>query len=193
MGHRHHRAPDPRGQGLLRRRARRLLAGGWSAGRSTRRQTAALVTNALGMAIEQRDPTGPSSTRTRAPSSRPGRSHRRALDSGLMPSMGSVGDCFDNAVIESFWSRMQVELLDRALADPGRARQRDLRVPRDLPQPPAPPLGAWHANTDRVRSNSSTPPRQPRESSQRDSTKPRAPQSLHQTRGDSARRLRIAR
>jgi transposase InsO family protein len=27
--------------------------------------------------------------------------------------MGSVGDCFDNAVIESFWSRMQVELLDR--------------------------------------------------------------------------------
>jgi len=27
--------------------------------------------------------------------------------------MGSVGDCFDNAMIESFWSRMQVELLDR--------------------------------------------------------------------------------
>jgi putative transposase len=38
---------------------------------------------------------------------------RRALDSGLVPSMGSVGDCYDNAVIESFWSRMQVELLDR--------------------------------------------------------------------------------
>jgi transposase InsO family protein len=38
---------------------------------------------------------------------------RRAVDSGLLPSMGSVGDCFDNAMIESFWSRMQVELLDR--------------------------------------------------------------------------------
>ncbi len=38
---------------------------------------------------------------------------RRAIDSGLLPSMGSVGDCYDNAVIESFWSRMQVELLDR--------------------------------------------------------------------------------
>jgi len=38
---------------------------------------------------------------------------RRAIDSGLLPSMGSVGDCFDNAVIESFWSRMQVELLNR--------------------------------------------------------------------------------
>jgi putative transposase len=38
---------------------------------------------------------------------------RRAVDSGLLPSMGSVGDCFDDAVVESFWSRMQVELLDR--------------------------------------------------------------------------------
>ena len=37
---------------------------------------------------------------------------RRALDSGLVPSMGSVGDCYDNGMIESFWSRMQVELLD---------------------------------------------------------------------------------
>jgi transposase InsO family protein len=27
--------------------------------------------------------------------------------------MGSVGDCYDNAMIEAFWSRMQVELLDR--------------------------------------------------------------------------------
>ena len=26
--------------------------------------------------------------------------------------MGSVGDCYDNTMIESFWSRMQVELLD---------------------------------------------------------------------------------
>jgi putative transposase len=30
-----------------------------------------------------------------------------------VPSMGSVGDCDDNAMIEAFWSRMQVELLDR--------------------------------------------------------------------------------
>jgi putative transposase len=27
--------------------------------------------------------------------------------------MGTVGDAFDNAVIESFWARMQSELLDR--------------------------------------------------------------------------------
>ena len=30
-----------------------------------------------------------------------------------MPSFGSVGDAFDNAMMESFWSTMQIELLDR--------------------------------------------------------------------------------
>ena len=37
----------------------------------------------------------------------------RAKQSGLLPSMGSIGDAFDNAVIESFWGRMQTELLNR--------------------------------------------------------------------------------
>ena len=32
---------------------------------------------------------------------------------GLLPSMGSIGDCYDNAMIESFWGRMQTELLNR--------------------------------------------------------------------------------
>jgi transposase InsO family protein len=27
--------------------------------------------------------------------------------------MGTVGDCYDNAPMESFWSSMQIELLDR--------------------------------------------------------------------------------
>jgi len=27
--------------------------------------------------------------------------------------MGAVGSCYDNAIIESFWGRMQVELLNR--------------------------------------------------------------------------------
>ena len=38
---------------------------------------------------------------------------RRAKESGLLPSMGSIGDCYDNAMMESFWGRMQTELLDR--------------------------------------------------------------------------------
>ena len=83
---------------------------GWSIDLS---QTAALVTNALGMAIANRDP-------------QPGvivhSDHGvqftswaftdRVKPSGLVPSMGSIGDCYDNAVIESFWGRMQTELLD---------------------------------------------------------------------------------
>jgi putative transposase len=38
---------------------------------------------------------------------------QRAKDSGLLASMGSIGDRYDNSMIESFRSRMQVELLDR--------------------------------------------------------------------------------
>jgi putative transposase len=37
----------------------------------------------------------------------------RIRDAGLMPSFGSVGDAFDNALMESFRSSMQNELLDR--------------------------------------------------------------------------------
>ena len=83
---------------------------GWSIDASP---TAALVTNALGMAIEQRGPDGTVIHSDQGTQFTSWAFTRRALDSGLMPSMGSVGDCFDNAVIESFWSRMQVELLDR--------------------------------------------------------------------------------
>ena len=32
---------------------------------------------------------------------------------GLVSSMGTVGDCFDNAPMESFWGTMQTELLNR--------------------------------------------------------------------------------
>jgi putative transposase len=32
---------------------------------------------------------------------------------GLQASMGSVGDCYDNAPMESFWGSMQIELLNR--------------------------------------------------------------------------------
>jgi putative transposase len=39
----------------------------------------------------------------------------RAKASGLLPSMGSIADCFDKGVIESFWSGMQVELHNRRL------------------------------------------------------------------------------
>jgi transposase InsO family protein len=76
--------------------------------------TAALTTNALGMAIDNRQPT-PGTVIHSDHGVRFGSwaFTRRAKESGLVPSMGSIGDCYDNAVIESFWSRMQVELLYR--------------------------------------------------------------------------------
>lgn len=75
--------------------------------------TTQLVSNALGMAIEQRKPSGTVIHSDQGTQFTSWAFTQRAIDSGLVPSMGSVGDCFDNAVIESFWSRMQVELLDR--------------------------------------------------------------------------------
>lgn len=83
---------------------------GWSIDASP---TAALVTNALGMAIDQREPDGTVIHSDQGTQFTSWAFTRRALDSGLLPSMGSVGSCFDNAMMESFWSRMQVELLDR--------------------------------------------------------------------------------
>ena len=32
---------------------------------------------------------------------------------GIRLSLGTVGDCYDNAMIEAFWGRMQTELLNR--------------------------------------------------------------------------------
>ena len=76
--------------------------------------TAALVTNALSMAIETRRPAGPTVIHSDQGTQYGSWAFtRRAQDAGLLPSMGAVGTCFDNALMESFWSRVQVELLDR--------------------------------------------------------------------------------
>ena len=84
---------------------------GWSIDASP---TAALVTNALGMAIQTRTPAAGAIIHSdQGVQFASWAFTQRAKDSGLVPSMGSVGDCYDNAMIEAFWSRMQVELLDR--------------------------------------------------------------------------------
>ena len=76
--------------------------------------TAALVTNALGMAIDARRPTGSTVIHSDQGTQYGSWAFtRRALDAGLLPSMGAVGTRFDSALMESFWSRVQVELLDR--------------------------------------------------------------------------------
>lgn len=37
----------------------------------------------------------------------------RCTEAGVRPSMGSVGDCFDNALCESFFATLECELIDR--------------------------------------------------------------------------------
>jgi transposase InsO family protein len=84
---------------------------GWSIDSSP---NAALVTNALGMAISNRSPrAGGIIHSDHGTQFTSWTFTRRAKESGLLPSMGSIGDCYDNAMIESFWGRMQVELLNR--------------------------------------------------------------------------------
>ena len=38
---------------------------------------------------------------------------KRCREMGVVPSMGSVGDCYDNAMAESFFATLECELLDR--------------------------------------------------------------------------------
>lgn len=83
---------------------------GWSIDSSP---TATLVTSALGMAIDNRRPDGTVIHSDQGTQYTSWAFTRRAQESGLLPSMGSIGDCYDNAMIESFWARMQVELLNR--------------------------------------------------------------------------------
>jgi putative transposase len=40
---------------------------------------------------------------------------QRCQEAGVQPSMGSVGDCYDNAITESFFATLECELLDRSI------------------------------------------------------------------------------
>jgi transposase InsO family protein len=81
------------------------------------RQRADLASSALGMAIDARSVAG------QVPGGIIHGDHgtqftswiftERARRAGLLPSLGTVGDPYDNAVAEAFWGRMQTELLDR--------------------------------------------------------------------------------
>jgi putative transposase len=92
----------------------RLIVG-WSIADNMRTE---LVTDALGMAIIRRRPQEqPENERTIAHSDHGSQYTswafgQRLRAAGLLGSMGSVGDCYDNAMMESFWGTMQLELLD---------------------------------------------------------------------------------
>jgi putative transposase len=83
---------------------------GWSMATHLRTE---LVLAALDMALGQRRPTGVihhSDQGTQYTSIAFG---LRCQQMGVRPSMGSVGDCFDNALCESFFATLECELLDR--------------------------------------------------------------------------------
>ena len=90
--------------------SRRII--GWSIDTS---QKTELVVDAIGMAILRRRPAVNSTILhsdhgTKYTSWAFGK-HLR--DAGLLGSTGTIGDCYDNSMAESFWGTMQLELLDR--------------------------------------------------------------------------------
>jgi putative transposase len=92
----------------------RLIVG-WSIADHMRTE---LVTDALGMAIVRRQPGKRDSREQTILHSDHGSQFtswafgQRLQAAGLLASMGTVGDCYDNAMMESFWGTMQLELLD---------------------------------------------------------------------------------
>jgi transposase InsO family protein len=75
---------------------------------------------------------------------------------GIARSMGSRGDCWDNAVAESFFATLKRELIHRQTwPTPRRAADRRLRVHRDLLQGHPKTLDARDALPDRIRDDQS--------------------------------------
>jgi putative transposase len=84
---------------------------GWSIADHVR---AELVVDALQMATWRRQPT-PGHTIAHSDHGAQYTSWafgRRLRAAGLLGSMGSIGDCYDNSVVESFFGTLQLELLD---------------------------------------------------------------------------------
>jgi transposase InsO family protein len=77
---------------------------------------------------------------------------RRLRESGILGSMGSVGDALDNAVAESFFATLQTELLDRSSWPTRRMLTTGgLRLHRGLLQPDQTPFDPGLPKPGRVR------------------------------------------
>jgi putative transposase len=72
-----------------------------------------LVLEALQMAIQQRRPEGVIHHSDQGSQYTSLAFGRRCREAGIRPSMGSIGDCYDNALCESFFATLECELLDR--------------------------------------------------------------------------------
>lgn len=84
---------------------------GWSMANHLRSE---LVLGALEMALQRRRPAAGAVHHSDQGSQYTSLAYgRRLREAGLLASMGSRGDCFDNALCESFFATLECELLDR--------------------------------------------------------------------------------
>ena len=101
--------------------SRRIV--GWAMATHLRTE---LVVDALNMALSQRRPQAVihhSDQGSQYTSIAFGQRCRRY---GVRPSMGSVGDCYDNAMAESFFATLECELIDRVTMRDAREAKREL-------------------------------------------------------------------
>jgi putative transposase len=83
-----------------------------------------LVLDALAMAIWQRRPNGVIHHSDQGSQYTSLVFGKRCREAGVRPSMGSIDDCFDNAMCESFFATLEWELLDQeSFRSPMHARQ----------------------------------------------------------------------
>ena len=88
--------------------SRRIV--GWAMGHDLKAQ---LVLDALNMAIAQRKPQDVIHHSDQGSQYTSIAFGLRCKEAGVRPSMGSVGDAYDNAMCESFFATLECELLDR--------------------------------------------------------------------------------
>jgi len=83
---------------------------GWAMSSSLKTQ---IVLDALNMALWRRRPVGVVHHCDQGSQYTSFAFGKRYREMGVRPSMGSVGDCYDNALCESFFATLECELLDR--------------------------------------------------------------------------------
>lgn len=88
--------------------SRRIV--GWAIGEQ---MTAELVLAALNMALQQRRPDGVIHHSDQGSQYTSVAFGERCKKMGVRPSMGTVGDAYDNAMAESFFATLECELIDR--------------------------------------------------------------------------------
>ncbi|GAA1279389.1 hypothetical protein GCM10009609_48580 [Pseudonocardia aurantiaca] len=125
---------------------------GWSIDDNMR---IALVVDALGMAISRRRPEPHSAVLHSDHGSQytSWAFGQRILEAGLGTSMGSVGECYDNSMTESFWGTRQLDARLKDMEDPRPACQRDIRVGRMPVQPTQTPFQYRNALAGVLRSS----------------------------------------